>query len=33
MSVGPASKLPGFLPLLVAATIGFVPATAERGDP
>jgi hypothetical protein len=29
MSVGPASKLPGFLPLLVAAIIGFVPATAS----
>ena len=28
MSVGPASKLPGFLPLLVAATMGFVPAVA-----
>ncbi len=33
MSVGPASKLSGFLPLLVAATIGFAPATGERGDP
>ena len=32
MSVGPASKLSGFLPLLVAATIGLVPAHGERGD-
>ena len=29
MSVGPASKLSGLLPLLVAATLGFVPATAS----
>ena len=29
MSVGPASKFPGILPLLVAATIGFVPASAS----
>ena len=29
MSVGPASKLSGFLPLLVAATIGFAPVTAS----
>ncbi len=29
MSVGPASKLPGFLPFLVAATLGFVPAAAS----
>ena len=29
MSVGPASKLSGFFPLLVAATVGFVPAAAS----
>ena len=29
MSVGPASKLSGFLPLLVAATVGLAPATAS----
>jgi NitT/TauT family transport system substrate-binding protein len=29
MRVGPASKLSGFLPLLVAATIGFVPVAAN----
>ena len=29
MSVGPASKLSGFLPLLVAAAIGLAPATAS----
>ena len=28
MSVGPASKLPGFIPFLVAATLGLVPAVA-----
>lgn len=29
MSVGPASKLPVFFPLLIAATMGFAPATAS----
>jgi NitT/TauT family transport system substrate-binding protein len=29
MSVGPASKFPGFLPLLVAATVGFVPVSVN----
>ena len=29
MTVGPASKFSGFLPLLVAATVGLVPVTAS----